>query len=297
MIEKAVTFGCVREQLVGIISDPDGDCEVGVIVVVGGPQYRVGSHRQFLSLARQLAQAGIPVLRFDYRGMGDSSGASRSFEHIELDIAAAIGAVTAACPRIRKIVLWGLCDAASANLLYWQATTDSRVAGMVLLNPWVMSEATYAQHKIKGYYLRRVMTAGFWVRLARGGVNLLGALHSIAGYIRRASKPHNRSEGLAHIDYRDRMRMAMRHFPGPLLLVSSGADLTGKAFLEYARSHPAWHGLIERPNVERHELPLADHTFSTAAWREEVEALTLDWLRRSFFSARGVPQSSLSKDH
>ena len=297
MIEKAVTFECMDEQLVGILSDPGGDCKVGVIVVVGGPQYRIGSHRQFLSLARQLGQAGFPVLRFDYRGMGDSSGASRSFEHIEPDIKAAIGAITAACPKINKVVLWGICDAASANLLYWQATADSRVAGMVLLNPWVMSEVTYAQHKIKGYYLRRLITGDFWLRLARGSVDLPGALRSIAGYIKRASGLRKPGESQPHIDYRDRMRMALARFTGPVLVVLSGADLTGKAFLEYVQSQPAWHGLIERPNVERHELELADHTFSTAAWRGEVEALTLHWLRRSFSAARGVPQSSLSKDH
>lgn len=282
MIEKAVTFECARERLVGIASDPGGNCEVGVVVVVGGPQYRIGSHRQFLLLARRLAQHGIPVMRFDYRGMGDSSGALQSFEHIEPDIAAAIGAFTAACPSLSKIVLWGLCDAASANLLYWHSTEDSRVAGMVLLNPWIMSEAAYAQSKIKDYYLRRFMTRDFWLKLARGKVDMAGALRSITGFIRAARGGSDSSDSHADIDYRHRMRLAVGKFAGPILVVFSGADLTAKAFREQTRAEPAWHGLIERPNVEQHELPHADHTFSTSAWRQDVEALTLDWLTRSF---------------
>jgi alpha/beta superfamily hydrolase len=48
-----------------------------VLVIVGGPQYRAGSHRQFTLLARSLAEQGFAVLRFDYRGMGDSTGAMR----------------------------------------------------------------------------------------------------------------------------------------------------------------------------------------------------------------------------
>ena len=78
-------------MLTGILSQPEQASDTTVIVVVGGPQYRVGSHRQFLQLARHLARQGYPVLRFDGRGMGDSSGLLRSFEEIDDDIGAAIG--------------------------------------------------------------------------------------------------------------------------------------------------------------------------------------------------------------
>lgn len=296
MIERAVTFECAGERLVGIVSDPGGRCALGVVVVVGGPQYRIGSHRQFLLLARRLAQAGIPVLRFDYRGMGDSSGPLQDFEHIEPDIAAAIGALAAACPAVKSVVLWGLCDAASANLLYWQATADPRIAGIALLNPWVMSEATYAQSKIRDYYLQRLMTRAFWAKLARGGVDIGGAVRSIAEFLKRARGGRDGSAAPAEIDYRERMRLALSQFPGPILVVLSGMDLTAKAFREQARSAPDWHGVLERANVEQRELPAADHTFSTAAWREEVEALTLDWLRRLIPTARIAQTENFSKD-
>ena len=42
-----------------------------VLVVVGGPQVRAGSHRHFVQLARHLATHGHAVMRFDVRGMGD----------------------------------------------------------------------------------------------------------------------------------------------------------------------------------------------------------------------------------
>ena len=129
-----------------------GRSTCGVLIVVGGPQYRVGSHRQFLLLSRRLAAEGYPVMRFDYRGMGDASGAMRGFEQASADIGAAIEAFQRACPAVQRIVLWGLCDAASLALLYVDATQDDRIAGLAILNPWVRSEASLAQTHIKHYY-------------------------------------------------------------------------------------------------------------------------------------------------
>lgn len=89
--ERPVLFECNGCRLVGIIHGA-GSGDTGVLVIVGGPQYRVGSHRQFLLLARYLAANNVPVMRFDYRGMGDSEGDIRSFESIDDDIRAAIDA-------------------------------------------------------------------------------------------------------------------------------------------------------------------------------------------------------------
>jgi len=78
--ERASVFGCGGDRLVGILHAPaERARDIGVLVVVGGPQYRVGSHRQFVRMARDFAAAGYPVLRFDHRGIGDSDGAARSF--------------------------------------------------------------------------------------------------------------------------------------------------------------------------------------------------------------------------
>ena len=68
--ESVLSFVCEGEPLVGILAEPDGTpAEVGVVIIVGGPQYRAGSHRQFTLLARHLAARGFAVLRFDYRSM------------------------------------------------------------------------------------------------------------------------------------------------------------------------------------------------------------------------------------
>ncbi|MFB1029241.1 MAG: hydrolase 1, exosortase A system-associated, partial [Thauera sp.] len=78
MREIAQIFPCEGEELIGILALPEtAVTRLGVLVVVGGPQYRVGSHRQFVLLARALAKSGVPCMRFDYRGMGDATGEMR----------------------------------------------------------------------------------------------------------------------------------------------------------------------------------------------------------------------------
>ena len=67
-------------------------------------------------------------MRFDFRGMGDSTGELRDFEEVNEDIGAAINAFQAHCPQLERIVLWGLCDAASASLLYWDSTRTPGLA-------------------------------------------------------------------------------------------------------------------------------------------------------------------------
>ena len=283
--EEAVVFRVATENLVGIVSVPDvtdapgavGDC--GVLIIVGGPQYRVGSHRQFLLLARRLAAEGYPAMRFDYRGMGDSDGSIRDFEHVSDDISAAISALMRACPTVKRIVLWGLCDAASAALLYMQATGDARIAGLVLLNPWARSEASLAQTHIKHYYGQRLMQKEFWIKLLRGEMHLLRAIRGFvdSAMAARGTQTHGNAVSMS---FQDRMAEGLRQFPGKTMLILSGQDYTAKEFLEYVGSSTRWAGLIEPDRIHRVDIPDADHTFSSREQRSRVENETLQWLGR-----------------
>jgi exosortase A-associated hydrolase 1 len=283
--ETALTFDCEGKTLVGIVSEPTRHRCVGILVLVGGPQYRVGSHRQFLLLARRLAESGFPVMRFDFRGMGDSGGAKVDFTETVPDIAAALHAFKAACSSLENIVLWGLCDAASAALLYLRATSDARVRGLVLLNPWVRSEDTLAATHVKHYYTKRFVEREFWAKLVNGNIDFAKAFREFRGTLALFLKGHRvrvAARQSSGEQYQYRMAAAFADFSGPVLVILSGADYTAKEFIECTRSNPFWRGLVARPNVERIDLADADHTFSTSVWRKEVETLTIAWLQRSF---------------
>ena len=277
MTEHACIFPCGRDTLVGVLSLPTAPACIGIVIVVGGPQYRVGSHRQFVLLARALATAGYAVLRFDYQGMGDSSGTAGDFLTASPGIRAAMDSLQSRALQVQKIVLWGLCDAASAALLYVHETNDPRVTGLCLLNPWVRSEASLARTQIKHYYTQRLMQREFWTKLVSGRV-ALGALKSLARNIRlsraKASSVSDRNQ-----PFQQRMATAWKNFDGRILLLLSGNDYTAKEFLEYASQDKNWYSAFHHLQLERHELAGADHTFSDLAAQKQVERLTLHWIQ------------------
>lgn len=283
--EEAVVFDCEGDSLVGIIASGTPGFDTGVVFVVGGPQYRAGSHRHFVDLARAFADAGFPTLRFDYRGMGDSGGAQRRFEQVDDDLRAAIDELLRRRPRLRRVVLWGLCDGASASLLYLHATGDPRVAGLCLLNPWVRSEASLARTHVKHYYLQRLLQPGFWRKLF-GGQVALAAVRGLLDNLRLA----RRGGGSTGASFQQRMAAALGAFGGPVLLFLSENDYTAKEFIEYANATADWREALARANIHRTTAAGADHTLSEPAAKAFAEERMLQWLREHWPSPLPDPR-------
>jgi hypothetical protein len=186
----------------------------------------------------------------------------------------------------------------------------------VLLNPWVRTEEGLAKAYLKGYYLRRVLSLELWKSLLSGKVNPLASLRSLTAMVRRVaggSRAANASGSLEEaagiemgVDARaartkpeaivsganagttaprippgplpERMAAGWRRYPGPILLILSGEDLTAAEFRDVAAQSPAWQGLLDAPRVTRRELPEANHTFGRRVWREQVADWTRDWV-------------------
>ena len=280
--EHALIFDCGGESLVGILSGARIPAGRGVLIVVGGPQYRVGSHRQFTLLARHLAQRGVPTLRFDYRGMGDSDGEIRTFERAGADIRCAIDRFIASVPGLKDVVIWGLCDAASAALFY--AHQDVRVSGLVLLNPWVRTEQGLARAHLRHYYLRRLFQASLWHKVARGEFNVRAAAGALGGFVANAMGHRRTSEPIEEASANeaplpDRMEEGLRKFHGRVLLILSGNDLTAQEFNDVVARSRRWRRLLAGDRVTRYDLPEANHTFARRDWRNQVERWTEAWVR------------------
>ncbi|MFQ5535277.1 MAG: hydrolase 1, exosortase A system-associated [Sphingomonadales bacterium] len=271
-----VIFDCHGDQLVGLLHQPDRRSETGVLIVVGGPQYRVGSHRQFLLLARRLAASGIAAMRFDCRGMGDSEGVFPGFEAIGPDIAAAADAFMAHCPGLRQIALWGLCDGASAALFH--APADPRICGLVLVNPWMRTETGIARAHLRHYYPWRLTSRDFWVKLGSGQFRLAASLKSLLHNLRQANPGNPVARPNPGRSLPDRMADHFERFDGPALLILSGDDLTAREFSDAARRSRRWRRILKSPNVTRHRITDADHTFSNCRWNEEMIDVTRQWV-------------------
>jgi exosortase A-associated hydrolase 1 len=257
-----------------------------VLIVVGGPQYRAGSHRQFVLLARHLAAQGVPVLRFDYRGMGDSDGDLRTFEDLNDDLRCAIDSFLNQVPSLNELAIWGLCDAASAAVFY--AYQDKRVTGLVLLNPWVRTDEGAATVYLKHYYAARLFEPQLWNKILRGRFNYQEAIQSFVKTARIVLRRKKRTFAIANMEeikscdrapLPERMLTALSRFQGRLLLIISGNDLTAQEFLDVVNASPEWQKLLASPRVSRLDLPEATHTFSRREWRDQVAVWTKEWMQ------------------
>ncbi|MFK8017434.1 MAG: hydrolase 1, exosortase A system-associated [Gammaproteobacteria bacterium] len=278
MTSRALTFDCSGQTLLGLLHTTDTPATRGAVIVVGGPQYRVGSHRQFKKLAEGLAARGVATLRFDYRGMGDSDGDLLGFEHIDDDIRAAVDTLCEHVDTIEDVTLIGLCDAASAILMY--ASDDARVRNLALMNPWVRSDQSHARATVKHYYLQRILAPELWRKLLRGQFDWRGSWRSLRDTLSglRQSDGGDVDATEPKRPFQERMLRGAECFAGDSLYILSGDDMTAAEFDDHTGASDAWGNVFAEESVHVHRMTAANHTFSCALWRDEVSARIADWL-------------------
>jgi pimeloyl-ACP methyl ester carboxylesterase len=129
--ERAVAFRNAHgHTLHGILHMPEARTHVplGVVLLSPGQKCRIGPWRAYVRLARRLAADGVPVLRFDFHGLGDSEGVHEHGQHLvdfngfvqtgglASDVEAAV-AFFASEAGVRRFVFAGLCGGASTGLI------------------------------------------------------------------------------------------------------------------------------------------------------------------------------------
>lgn len=285
--ETPITFDCEGSELFGVVHAPAVIHGRGlVLVVAGGPQYRSGVGRLHVQLARGLAAQGIPVLRFDHRGIGDSEGSFRDFEDMRADLAAAIEAFRSQVPALRELVLWGGCNAASAVMI--NAWAFPEVTGIVVSNPWAHTPETGDATIIKHHFSKRLRDRDFWLKVLRLQYNPLPAL----GLLLRSGASRLRGmlglgNAAAGIDAQDdptrpfipRMRRGMSRFRGDMLLLMSGRSMVSKEFDDLVASDPLWQQAMRSPRrTTRHEIADGDQTLSSVASRQALVEIAGAWM-------------------
>lgn len=146
--EEVLRFGRTN-SLFGILSRPvgaQGEPPVSVVLINGGNNHRPGINRNYTEWSRELALAGIPALRFDIRGLGDSPPDSPETlntlyrRSTQRDVADAIDLVTDQT-RCAGVVVCGHC--AGAFQAFQIAREDPRVRAVVLVEllRWVFVES------------------------------------------------------------------------------------------------------------------------------------------------------------
>lgn len=139
--EIPVQFG-PEGSLIGVITTPaDGQlAPVACLMLNMGANHRVGPRRINVKLARQMATSGIPSIRFDLAGLGDSGPAGGS-EHFltqaVFDLQAAMNLIETMLG-VRRFIVIGLCSGATNGLSL--AVTDARVVGLLMFDGYAFPD-------------------------------------------------------------------------------------------------------------------------------------------------------------
>jgi len=142
----------------------------GLLLVTGGSQTRIGSHRMYERLSKALSEQGFPCFRFDRPGVGDSPGEDPGFRASGADIAAAAAAFRAELPALARVMGLGLCDGATALALFGKA---AGIDALILVNPWLVETAAdeQAPAAIRAHYRKRLLSREGWKKLLSGAVD------------------------------------------------------------------------------------------------------------------------------
>lgn len=292
------SFRTAAGKLFGIVTRPDDYLPGSTPTVVlsnAGSVCTTGPNRIYVQTARALAAAGLEVVRFDLRNLGDSVNgdvdaanapypdsaghdASRLLEHCRTTLNSS------------SFVLAGLCSGSHTSYHYALTHDDPDVKAIVLINPLTyyytpgMSLDNPLQHRTvrnAKSYARSARRAKNWRRLLTGQVNygrLLRfaasvVLRLIRNGVRRVSSLWTRHP-LSRMD-EDLLRLQQRGLK--VSFVFSDAD-------------PGyWIARVDSPNTFRKQVAAgefdaifikdADHTMSRADNRKELIARLCELLK------------------
>ena len=267
-MRRLLSIDCGGAALGASLDEAAG--KVGLLMVTGGTQTRIGSHRMYERLAKRLAEQGFPCLRYDRRGVGDSEGEDPDWRYSGPDIAAAASAFRRECPQVERLVGFGLCDGASALAFHGAA---SGLSGLILLNPWLvdLQAGTPAPAAVKAHYRQRLTSLDGWKRLLSGSVSYKKLFKGVGSL---AAAPSSLAEEVAS---------ALERSSLPVELVLASRDGTAIA-AEAEWGKPAYRG-IRDANPAQQRIDSDSHTFARRGDEEALASAVL--IARTRLSGRG----------
>ena len=278
-MEKTLQFSANGKGLFGILHLPDAvPVDRAVLMVIGGPQTRIASHRMYVQMARFLCDHGLAVLRFDYEGMGDSHGDFVGFENAGASIRAAVDLAYTEIPGLKDLVLWSLCDGAAAGIFY--ASTDrDRITAMILANPYVHTEEGEAQTILKHYYVHRFFEKSLWKKVFSFRYNFRESLQSLAKVYTTALNGKKKQDisdtNTPTGSLPQRVLRGIELFKKPITFLISTNDMTGLEFRDLVQNSSTCKRMLREGVLSFRYIKGADHTFSISRFKEQAFKETL----------------------
>jgi alpha-beta hydrolase superfamily lysophospholipase len=292
--EHAVRFG-PAERLFGILSAPNGaDSDAPAIVLLNtGYECRIGPRRFYVPLAREWAEQGHVVFRYDLGGIGDSEAPAGCGDNVAYpdhaldDAREAIEFVRAHAPG-RMVIVAGLCAGG------WHAFRAAReglaVDAIVSINPplylrdgMVQTESWNDYQQVETYRTA-LREPARWARALRGqssyrsffrlaASHAKGKLKGLAGSAFGGRLVDGLARDLVHINARG--------------ITSLFVFSRGDGGLEYFQLHAGPMGRRRaRHGISHVIVDDAGHTFNPAEARQTLRELLMEFVAERTREAR-----------
>jgi hypothetical protein len=289
-------------KLFGMLHEPViRRADLACVLLSPGVKMRVGPGRLYLRLTELLLELGVPVLRFDCHGLGDSEGTLPEeqlrdvYGQIEIGrfVDDTIDAMNWMQQRtsVSRFVLSGLCGGAITGLL--AAAKDARVAGLLALGltPLIVSPTADPSRYMTGgqlnsigrTYLQKLVRPQSWLRLMtlRTDFRLLWRSLSVLLLGRKPATAvvtaDDNASPLFPPAFFSMLRSSRR-----MLLIFGGSD---RLEWEFEEKFVARHREQLAPfqgGYDVHTIPYANHVLSFRPWQDEMVSVSRSWLKKHF---------------
>jgi len=297
MNESVLRFGD-NDSLIGIYTPGTTPATTpgkrpGIVLVNSGVVHRVGPNRLYVNIARQLAAAGYPVLRFDLSAIGDSSprSDSLSFEKSAISETSAAMAALGVRSGASGFILCGICS--GADIAFLTTRDNPAVVGAVLINGRGLHGVTDDSGDAIEASLDSTLSAGIsarylwksalfnpdsWRKLLGGQVKHLELLSVVGQQLLRPFACRDRTPECA---------------PGLRAAFHAVLDRGVKLLVVYSEGDPSldymklmfgkeMKKIAACQNFAEIHLPGADHTFTPRHSRNELIAALRNWIESHF---------------
>lgn len=288
MKERIVSIG-EQAPMSGILTDPPravGNTGTGVLLLNAGVLHRVGANRLNVTVARSLAALGLPALRFDASGIGESPPRGPRNSPHRAEVADTLEALDflIKSSNVERVVLVGLCSGAETALL--AAAADRRVAGVVAIEGYAYPTRQFWIRR----YGSRMLRPGAWKRVweSRRLLRRLGNSTDDADAWRDGPFSLRAALGGRRLPPQEQTQALLGELVArqlPIFAAYAGGDHHYYNYTGQLRA--AFPAIRFGKLLEVLYEPRADHTFSDTAIRRRLVGHIEAWVRtRGFLEAQ-----------
>lgn len=274
-----------------------------MVFAQSGSRGRLGNTFHYPYLARRFAEAGIPTLRFDPAGLGDSTGTIPAGDMRDLygrigaglfveDTLNAIEEFTRHV-RPQRLLVFGVCGGAATALL--TAPRSPKVDGAILLSLPVLLDGagstavswlpkSYARDVLVKSYAGKLLSFRAWTRFLTGKSDTRRILEFAVASVRRDRHGGKRSQAPEHhpnprFNHHTLEAMDALTERGKRVLVLFGQEDGFRHYWESEFHRVYWdHRPNFRRHIEVHYVAGCNHMFTLREWQNKAVELSMAWL-------------------